>query len=270
MTRHTAGSLEIGGLPLWVESRGEGTPVLCISGLGYSAWCWDELRDALSVGHRVITFDNRGTGRSAKPVGPYSIAMLADDTAGVLRALGIAQAHVVGHSMGGYITQTLALRHASLVRSVCLVGTSPGGPQAQPFPAETAAAWQAAAGLPPEQYARRTMPLSFAPGWTDTHPVEFEQYLQRRLQYPTPPGCWLAQYQACAAYAAEGVEVQRIAVPALVVHGDQDRVVPFANGRLIAQRLPGARWLPMAGVGHVPYLEQRQAFTAALQDFLPA
>lgn len=268
MTDHVTGLLQAGEQKFWVESVGQGTPVLCISGLGYSAWCWDELRDTLSATHRVITFDNRGTGRSNKPAGLYSIPMLADDAAAVLDALSIPKANVIGHSMGGYITQTLALRHPAKVRSLTLIGTSPGGAGTEPFPPETAQAWQAAAGLPPTDYARRTMPFSFAPGWSDAHAQLFEQYLQRRLRHPTPSECWLAQYQACVEYAAAGVAVENISAPALVIHGDQDRVVPFANGRLLAQRLSGARWLPMPGVGHVPYLESRAECTRAIFDFL--
>lgn len=268
MNALTERTVQVRGLNFHAASAGAGVPVLCISGLGYSAWCWDELSDALAADFRVITFDNRGTGRSDKPEGPYSIEMLADDAAAVLEAFGIERAHVVGHSMGGYITQALALRHPQRVRSVTLVGTSPGGAGTEPFPAETAQAWQAASGLPPAKYARRTMPLSFAPGWAEANAALFETYLQRRLQYPTPPANWLAQYQACVTHAADGLPSERIAVPALVIHGEQDRVIPFANGRLLAQRVPGARWLPMAGVGHVPYLERRAEFTAALRDFL--
>lgn len=256
------------GVRLWKASVGAGAPVLMISGLGYSAWCWDELRDELRGHWRVLTFDNRGTGRSDKPPAPYSIPMLADDAAGVLDAFGIDRAHVIGHSMGGYIAQTLALNHPQRVRSLTLIGTSPGGAASQPVPAETQQAWTAAAQLAPQDYARRTMPLSFAPGWTDAHPREFDRYLARRLEFPTPAECWLAQYNACVEFIVEGVPVEHLRVPALVMHGDADRVVPFENGRQLAQRLPGARWLPIEGAGHLPYLEDPPGVAAAIREFL--
>jgi pimeloyl-ACP methyl ester carboxylesterase len=253
---------------LWKRSAGRGEPVLLISGLGYSAWCWDELRDALAAGFRVVTFDNRGTGRSSKPPGPCSIPMLADDAASVLDTFGIARAHVIGHSMGGYIAQTLALNHPGKVRSLVLIGTSPGGPRTLPVPEETQTAWKGAAGLSPQDYARRTMPISFAPGWTDAHPATFERYLARRIEHPTPPECWLAQFQACADYVVDGVPVEQLRVPALVIHGDADRVVPFENGRQLGQRLPGARWHAVAGAGHIPYLEDPPGLASLIGRFL--
>jgi 3-oxoadipate enol-lactonase len=256
-------------LRFWVEdSGGDGEPLLLVSGLGYSSWCWAELRDLLRGRWRVVSFDNRGTGRSAQPAGPYSIAMLADDAASMLEACGVETAHVLGHSMGGYIALTLARRHPQRVRSLVLVSTAGGGRGCLPLPEDTRAAWLAAAGLPPEQYARRTMPLSFAPGWTERHPKRFERYLRSRLQHPTPPACWAAQFQACEQYFAEGVGAEQIAQPALVIHGTADRVIPFANGELLASQLPNARLLRLDGVGHLPYLEEPERFASAVREFL--
>lgn len=247
--------LRAGGLTLWVEQQGSGTPLLLIAGLGYASWCWAELRQALSDRYRVIAFDNRGAGRSDKPAGPYSIEMLADDAAAVLTGLGVDSAHVLGHSMGGYIALTLALRQPQRVRSLILVGTSPGGPDTAPVPEETMNAWKQAGSLSPADYARRSMPNSFAPGWTKRNAERFEQILRQRLEYPTPPQSWLAQYQACADYVLRGVDVARIDKPALVIHGKQDRVVPHANGERLAQRLPRARFVSLDNVGHLPYFE---------------
>lgn len=253
---------------LWIEQTGQGEPVLMISGLGYSSWCWAELRQALSPDYRVVTFDNRGTGRSDKPPGPYSIPMMADDAARVLDECGISAAQVIGHSMGGYIAQTLALRHPRRVRSLLLIGTSPGGQGTLPVPQETQTAWQSAAKLPPALYARSTMPRSFAPGWTEKNPQRFEEYLRRRLEFPTPPECWLAQFQACADYVTHGVEVETLRVPALVIHGREDAVVPHENGEVLARRLPGARFISMPGIGHLPYLEDPEGFTRRAREFL--
>ncbi len=253
---------------LWIEQSGRGAPLLMISGLGYSSWCWAELRQALQSEYRVVTFDNRGTGRSDKPPGPYSIPMMADDAARVLTQCKIAAAHVIGHSMGGYIAQTLALRHPRRVRSLILVGTSPGGRGALPVPQETQIAWQSAARLPPADYARSTMAHSFAPGWTQKHPQRYEEFLQRRLEYPTPPECWLAQFKACGEFVEPGVAVETLRVPALVIHGREDRVVPHENGETLARRLPGARFVSMPGVGHLPYLENAAEFTRLVREFL--
>jgi pimeloyl-ACP methyl ester carboxylesterase len=257
-----------GGLQFWVEESGSGPALLLITGLGYASWCWRTLRETLAGEYTLIAFDNRGSGRSDKPAGPYSIPMLADDAAAVLAATGRSEAHVLGHSMGGYIALTLALRHPRTVRSLTLVGTSPGGPETKPVPEETLSVWKLAGALPPAEYARRSMPQSFAPGWTRAHPAEFERILAERLEYPTPAPCWLAQYEACAEFVGRGVDVGPIGVPALVVHGAQDRVVPQHNGELLARQLPRARFVSLPQAGHLPFLEEPAAFAGLVRTHL--
>ena len=231
-------------------------------------WCWEELREQLGAELNLNAFDNRGAGRSDKPAGPYTIAQLADDAAGVLDGLGLARVAVLGHSMGGYIAQELALRHPSRVRSLVLVGTASGGPATLPVPKTTLDIWLANAHLPPPEYVRATMHLSFAPGWTDDHPSEYEAFIEARLEYPTPPEAWRAQFDAANAWSAAARPVEEIRVPTLVIHGDADRVLPVENGREIARRIPGAELRELPGRGHVLNLEEPDEFNGIVLDFL--
>jgi len=260
--------LDAGGVKLWVEPGGAGAPVLLIAGLGYASWCWHELRAQLGAEFSLNAFDNRGAGRSDKPPGPYTIAQLADDAAAVLDGLGLSRIPVLGHSMGGYIALTLARRHPLKVRSLVLVGTSAGGPGLAPVPEDTLNTWKLAGSLPPAEYARRSMPRSFAPGWSEAHPAEFESILARRLEFPTPGPSWLAQYMACADFVTRGIDAEAIDVPALVIHGEQDRVVPHANGALLARRLPRADFVSLPQAGHLPFLEDPGAFAGLVRDRL--
>jgi 3-oxoadipate enol-lactonase len=262
--------LRAGALNLWVEQAGSGPPLLLIAGLGYATWCWQELQRALVADATTLAFDNRGAGRSDKPAGPYSIPLLADDAAAVLDAAGLRDAHVLGQSMGGYIALTLALRHPARVRSLILVGTSPGGPGTHPVPAETMETWKLAGTMPPADYARRSMPHSLAPGWAQAHPQEFERILARRLEFPTPTASWLAQYGACVEYVGRGADVGAIRAPATVIHGEQDRVVPHHNGKLLAERLPGAKFVSLPDAGHLPMLEDPPAFAELVRAHLRA
>jgi 3-oxoadipate enol-lactonase len=256
------------GGELYVEERGSGFPLLLIQGLGYAVWAWRRQVPELSRRRRTIAFDNRGAGRSFKPPGPYTIEQLADDAAALLYALGVERADVLGLSMGGYISQMLALRRPDLVRSLVLAGTGPGEPTHTPIPEETESQWLAHAHLPPEQYARQTMHLSFAPGWADEHADVYEELLAARLEYPTPPDCWRAQYDACMRFVQTGIPVERIEVPARIIHGDADRVVPVKNGRALAQRLPRAELVVLPGAGHLALMEDPKRFNRLVVEFL--
>ena len=107
------------------------------------------------------------------------------------------------------------------------------------------------------------MPLSFRPGWTDEHPDEFEQLLADRLEHPTPPECWRAQYEALLEWVARVTPVEQIEAPTLVVHGDADRIVPYENGVELARRIPGSRFERFDGGGHLLFLESPGALQPA-------
>ena len=117
-------------IEIYYEEHGEGPPLLLIMGWGGNAATWKPQLPGLAERFHVIAFDNRGAGRTKAPDGPYTIAQMADDTAGLLDSLELPSAHVFGISMGGMVAQELALSHAERVRTLVLGCTSPGGPNA--------------------------------------------------------------------------------------------------------------------------------------------
>ena len=252
-------------MSLYAEEHGDGPPLLLITGLGYAIWSWQRQIPEWSQSFRCIAVENRGTGRSPKPPGPYSIEEMAEDAA---QALDGRRAHVAGFSMGGYIAQTLALRHPDLVDRLVLVCTATGKPGFAPTPEETIAAWESNAERTPPEFARATMPLSFRPGWTDEHPDEFEALLADRLEFPTPPECWRAQYDACLEWGARITPVEELEAPTLVVHGDADRVVSYENGVELARRIPDARFETFPGAGHLLFIEDAPRFNGMVTSFL--
>jgi 3-oxoadipate enol-lactonase len=261
--------LPVEGGHLYVEEHGAGgVPVLLIQGLGQATWGWRDQLPAFGARRRTIAFDNRGAGRSSKEPGPFSMEQFAGDALSVLDALGVESAHVVGVSMGGFIAQLLTLHAPERVRSLVLVGTGPGGPEHARVPAETVKAWLANAGLPPAEYARRTMHLSFSPGWSEEHAERYEELLAARLEHPTPPECWRAQFEAANRFLDVGAQVEEIVAPVLVVHGDADRVLPVSNGHLLARRIPGAELAVLPGRGHVVQLESPDEFNQLVEAFL--
>lgn len=244
------------GTALHVEEVGTGRPVVFVQGLGYAAWAWRPQRDAIGQVARAVVMDNRGAGRSDKPPGPYSIEQMADDVAAVIGSCEAGAAVVVGASMGGYIAMTLAVRHPDLVDALVLVSTLTGGADSLGVPEETQAAWAAHAGRPAPEFARATMPISLAPGWVDRHPDRFEELLAARLEHPTPPEAWQAQWDACSRFLEHGVPPGDIDQPTWVVHGTADRVVPFANAAAIRRRIPQAALTEVEGAGHLCWLER--------------
>ena len=109
-----SGFVETNGQKLYYEVHGEGEPLLLIMGLGNDATGWMFQVPAFAEHYKVIAFDNRDVGRSSEAKGPYTLADMAEDTAGLMDALGIEQAHVVGGSMGGSIAQELVIQVASV------------------------------------------------------------------------------------------------------------------------------------------------------------
>ncbi len=250
-----------------VEAHGSGPPVLLLQGLGFASWAWKQ-QSANLPGRTKVVVDNRGAGRSSKPEGPYSIEGMARDAALVLESMGETPAHVVGFSMGGYIAQALAIERPDLVSALVIVSSSNGGPEHEPTPAATLDAWLEASPLSPEDYARATMHLAFAPGWVDDHPDGYEEQLAARLEHPTPGHAWAAQYRACVQFLEEGVDASSIAAPTLVVHGDADRIVPLGNGLRLHSQLPDSRLFIMESHGHLCFIEDSASFNGVVSGFL--
>jgi 3-oxoadipate enol-lactonase len=250
---------------LYVEEHGDGEPLLLIEGLGQSTWAWREQIPAFARRFRVIAYDTRGTGRSPVPVEPYSIPDLAEDA---VEILGGRAAHVVALSMGGYVALTLVLARPELVRSLVLVGTGAGGPARVPRPDYVREAFAAAQGLPLEEYGRVTMPYTFAAGWPAANPGRFEEILRARLEHPTSYETIDVHMRACYRYYDEGAEVERVDAPALVIHGNEDLIVPVENGRMLAARLPNARYVELPGRGHNVPLEDPETFNRLVLEFL--
>lgn len=255
------------GISLHVEEVGSGQPVVFVQGLGYAAWAWRSQRDAVGRVARAVVMDNRGAGRSDKPPAPYSIEQMADDVASVVESCG-GPAVVVGASMGGYIAMTLAVRRSELVAALVLVSTLTGGPDSYGVPEETQMAWAANRGRPPQEFARATMPLSLAPGWVEEHPGRFEELLAARLEHPTPPEAWQAQWDACSRFLVDGVPPGAIEQPTWVVHGTLDRVVPVENAAAIKRRIPQATVTELPGAGHLCWLERPHEVNAVILDAL--
>ncbi len=256
------------GIELNYQVSGAGEPLVLIGGLGADMFLWFRQVPELCEHFQVIAFDNRGAGESDKPEVPYTIPMFAADTAGLLDALGLAKAHVLGASLGGLIAQEFALTYPARLQRLVLVSTTFGGPNSLPTPKETLAAMMNRTG-DPETDIRTGFRLFTHEEWCTAHPDLVEQYVQWRVAHPQPVPAYQRQAMAVPTYNAED-RVGQITAPTLIAHGEDDRVVPVENARRLAAKIPGARLMIFKGGGHAFTIEMAEAFNAAVVDFLKA
>lgn len=254
------------GARIHYEVAGTGSPVLLIMGLGSNAYGWARTIPWLSESFQAIAFDNRGTGRSDVPDGAYSIAQMAADAAAVLDATGHTKAHVVGASLGGMIAQRLALSRPERLRSLALFCTTPGGARAVAASQEVLTAL-VQGGDDPSTVYRRNAWFLYGEETRERHPERIEEDLAFRSKIPTPPTGYLGQLQAAMAHDT-GDELAAIAAPTLVVHGDADLLIPTANGKTLASRIPGAELVLLPGAGHMLQADAGDAVREALLGFL--
>jgi pimeloyl-ACP methyl ester carboxylesterase len=252
---------------MYYEEHGSGFPLLMINGLGSDHLEWLHQVPAFEARFRVIVFDNRGTGKSGVPPGPYTTAQMADDAAALLRFLGIARSHVLGVSLGGMIAQEVTLRHPELVDRLVLGCTGPGGELSVRPSQEAMAAFALAKGEDPEAEVRRMLPFLYTDACIRERPGEIEGFVRRRLDNPTPPKGYLAQLSAAMTHDASS-RLEKIRARTLVITGDADRLVNRENALRLAGRIQGAKLVVLPGAPHRLFAETADAFNREVLQFL--
>lgn len=267
-----------GGVQLEVEDHGppNGEPLVLIMGLGMQLVAWpDGLVELLVArGFRVIRFDNRDIGLSQRfddlgvpnlplvamkaalglPVhAPYAIADLADDTAALLDALGLASAHVCGASMGGMVAQHLAARHAARVRSLTLMMTTSG---ARRLPQPSLRVRAALIGRPARldvdalvDHYVHLLHVIGSPGFPPDE-AELRQRLEFSIRRSFRPRAVARQIAAIAADGDRSALLARVAAPTAILHGAADPLIPVAAAHDLAAKIAGASVEVIAGWGH--------------------
>jgi pimeloyl-ACP methyl ester carboxylesterase len=232
------------------ERTGSGPPVLLIMGLGLSGGAWWRTVPVLAKRLEVLTFDNRGVGRSRALFHAYTTEAMADDAVSVLDAAGVARAHVYGISLGGMVAQQLALRHPDRVQTLVLGATHAGGSRMRRPDADVMAFLYRRQTMQPDEAARTSVRFNYSERCRAQHPERIAEDVAQRLAHRFPEQAYRAQMWAAALHNCYG-RLERIRVPTLVVHGSDDRMIPVENGRLIAERVPGARLMELPEIGHL-------------------
>jgi pimeloyl-ACP methyl ester carboxylesterase len=249
------------------ELHGEGEPLVLIMGLTGSLEGWRPLLPAFVGEYQALIFDNRGAGLTDKPVGPYSMPMMADDTAGLMDALGIDAASVYGMSMGGMIAQELALRHPQKVKALVLGCTTPGGPNSVPKPQKIVEELASIAKVSVEEGLEIVLRWLFTEEFIAANPQQVREITLNAFDLRIPRHAAQAQRAAIDAHDTYD-RLPQIRAPTLVIAGGEDEFVPSANSPILAQRIPGAELVTYPKARHGYFYEVAAEATAAVLDFL--
>jgi pimeloyl-ACP methyl ester carboxylesterase len=247
------------GAELHYERSGAGAPLLLIQGMSGTRLAWGRpFLEHLQRDFDCVVFDNRGIGDSDGVTDPFTIADLAADAGAVLDAVGWESAHVLGISMGGMIAQELALARPDRVRTLTLGCTYCGGPGAALMdPADFGPLAEAMASGDRDRVFRAMWDINLSPGFraAATEASRFAEFTAMAEALPARQRTVQLQLQAIVAHDTHA-RLPELAMPTLVVHGTADRLLPVANGELIASLIPGAELELLDDVGHMYWWEQ--------------
>lgn len=260
--------LNVNGAELYYEEHGTGAETIVFAhGLLWSGRMFDYQVHALTDRYRCITFDFRGQGRSEITPSGYDMETLTEDAAALITALGCAPCHFLGLSMGGFIGQRLAIRHPSLLKSLMLLETS-----ADPEPEENKGCYRLlnfiARWFGLGVVANRVMKIMFGEKFlNDASRKQEKKVWRQRL---------VANHRIGITRAVEGVinraavydKLNRIALPTLILVGDQDVATVVAKSERMQQRIRGSKLVLIAGAGHTSTVEEPEAINKALKEFL--
>jgi pimeloyl-ACP methyl ester carboxylesterase len=217
--------------------------------------------------YRVMTFDQRGSGLSEKPDIPYSIAMLADDTAALMDHLAIASAHIIGVSMGGMIAQEFALRHPRKVRSLVLGCTTPGGPNAIRLNVDASSGAYSTRPMTAEERGKALAEAAFSKGYLAQHPEVIASMIEMRRGRPIDTVAFPHRMKAAVEHNTYD-RLAEIRCPTLVITGKDDALIAWQNSRILTERIEGAEEVILEPAGHCFWLEQPEQSRAAIAGFL--
>lgn len=259
------------GCTLAYEVSGSGPPVVWIQGMGLHGRGWAPQVDVLDARYRCLTFDNRGMARS-QPVGErLTVPLMVSDVVALMDREGLDAAHLVGHSMGGLLALATALEHRARVRSLTLLSTFARGSDASR--PRGPMIWIGARTMIGTRRMRRLAflemvmpPEVLASKDRDTLAAELEPIFGHDLGERPP--IVMSQLSATGAYDASPRLGELAGMPTLVVTGAEDIVAPPSFGKALAQGIPGARWIEVAGAGHGLPIQMTERTNALIEEHL--
>lgn len=258
--------IPVGDINISCRVFGQGDPIVMIIGYGSTMDMWDPLLlNELSSRHKVIVFDNRGMGNTTALPGDFSIVQFANDTAGLMDALGIKGANVLGWSMGSYVAQELAIRYPERVNKLILYAGDCGGKEASMPSTQVLKDLSNNSGSP-EEKGIRLFNLLFPKEWLSKQPAFYRWF-------PIPKETLLPenierQERAIETWPGDFERLGSIKSPTLVVTGTKDVIVPPANAFILAQRINASWLVQFEGAGHGLMYQYPNKLASVVEDFI--
>ena len=275
--------VKVNDIQMYYEVKGEGFPLVMIQGLGGNLECWNpRLVEGLSKHFKLILFDNRGAGRTELSKREYTMRLFADDTAGLMNALGISKAHILGMSMGGMIAQELAINYPQKVSKLILCSTS----SKPSYSKEGSRVLEAMSQSSIEELTKLILSFPFTLDYPQDllklypmiifgltsefvkeNPDLAKLLLQQGTEHPTSQEGFRHQYDAVLGFDTQA-RLQQIKVPTLVLQGKKDRLVPPENGSILAKAIPNAKLVSLEKSGHMLAEEMDEAIHTVTEFLL--
>lgn len=263
-----AGRVPVGDIEMYYQIHGQGEPLLMIMGLAGHCLDWGtKLPKKLAERYQVILFDNRGAGRSDQPAGVLTIKQMARDAAGLLDALGIDRAHVLGGSMGGMIALQFVLDYPDRVNKLVLGATAAGGERRIFPPPEIERYFTPRPDLSAHDYLLWTSEACYPREFIKDHPDVIEQKISANLAFPGTLESYLSQLQAFRTFDVDS-RLDEICVETLVMTGSLDALIPPENSYLIAEKIPNAKIRVIEGAGHIFWISHPEETARIVMAFL--
>ena len=256
------------GIEIYYQITGNGPPLTLIMGLGCSARQWEWMLPVLSGSFQVITFDNRGVGRTSKPAMEYTTDLFAEDTCALLNTLGIEKTHILGVSVGGMIAQKFSLKFPEMVERLVLGCTMPNFYHLPPKE-EDSQRLQESQVLPLEKSLDVMIGLFLTEHFCKEHPDQAAKLKEIMLIEREEQGQEAFLLQLAAAMNHNTLEqVKNIIASTLVITGNLDPMAPVQNARFLAEKIPNNIVVEMPGVRHAFWVESFEESCDIIIKFL--
>ena len=257
----------LNGIELYYEIHGKGTPLLLIAGLSSDSQSWQPVIKDLARHHLVITFDNRGVGRTMPQNTQISILQIVDDSMALIRHLGFSSVNVLGHSMGGFVALDLAIHYPECVDKLILEGTSASNSRRNNALFSDWASYLES-GMDAGLWFRNIFYWIFSGRFFENE-AAVSDAVRFAIEYPYPQTAiaFRNQVKAMAGYD-DTEDLSRIRSKTMVISGKEDLLFPTEVGAGLARAIPGAGFSMIANAAHSIHMEQAQAFSDHVLDFL--